>query len=434
MNLQPSRGTRDFLPVDKIRREYVLNIVERVFRKYGFDPIETPAFESWDVLSAKGGGGEAVKNEIYYFKDKGDRELGLRFDLTVPVGRVVAANPNLPKPFKRYQIGRVWRYDRPQAGRFREFWQADIDTLGSSDPLADAEVLAATGEAFKELGFKDYTIRINNRKILDGLMQRAGISEKEWLDVIRSLDKLEKFGRDTVVKELADKGVSEDIVEQLLSMIEMRGGAEVLKDAKNILKGIKIGEEGIKELELILNYLKIFKAKNIVVDFSLARGLDYYTGAVFEVFVKGGEEFGSVAGGGRYDQLIKAFGGAEMPSTGISLGIERILEVMEKRKMFEDIGKSFTNIFVVLVDESIKDEALKIVETLRSEGFNCDVNLRKRSLTKQLDYANARGIRYLVIVGQRDLKEKKVTVKDMATGNEDKVAIKELAGEISNFI
>ena len=434
MNLQPPRGTRDFLPVDKIRREYVLGVVEKVFQKYGFDPIETPAFENWEVLAAKGGGGEAVKDEIYYFKDKNDRELGLRFDLTVPVGRVVAANPNISKPFKRYQIGRVWRYDRPQAGRFREFWQADIDTLGSNDPLADAEVLAAAGEAFRELGFKDYTIRINNRKVLDGLMQKAGISDEGWLGIIRSLDKLEKFGKGTVVKELAEKGISKGTVEQLLSMIGMKGGSDVLKKAKAELKGIEVGEKGIEELEQILGYLKAFKAKNIVVDFSLARGLDYYTGAVFEVFIKGGEEFGSVAGGGRYDQLIKAFGGQGLPSTGISLGIERILEVMEKKKMFDKVGNSFTSIFVALVDESIREDAIKIVERLRSEGFNCDINLRKRSLTKQLDYANARGIRYVIIVGSRDIKEKRVTVKDMATGKETSVEIKELAGEISNFI
>lgn len=434
MNLQPPRGTRDFLPPNKIRREFVIRVIERVFRKYGFDPIETPAFENWDVLAAKGGGGEAVKDEVYYFKDKNDRELGLRFDLTVPTGRVVAANPNLAKPFKRYQLGRVWRYDRPQAGRFREFWQADIDTLGSNDPLADAEVLAAAGEAFRELGFKDYKIRINNRKVLDGLMQKAGISEKEWPNVIRSLDKLEKFGKGTVVKELADKGVSKDTAEQLLSMIGISGGAVVLKKAKALLKGIEVGEKGVEELEQILNYLKIFKAKNIVVDFSLARGLDYYTGAVFEVFIKGGEEIGSIAGGGRYDQLIKAFGGPEMPSTGISLGVERILEVMEKKKMFDGVGNTLTNIFVALVDNSVKNDAVKIVETLRAEGFNCDISLRKRSLSKQLDYANARGIRYLVIVGPRDLKEKKVTVKDMATGKETKVGIKELVGEISSFI
>src|SRR3989338_10448809 len=313
---QNARGTRDTMPEEMIRFKYVIDVIKRIYEKYGFDPLDTPVFEEWGLLSAKQGGGEEIKQEIYYFKDKSERELGLRFDLTVPLARVFVNSPELPLPFKRYQIAKVWRYDKPGANRWREFWQADIDVVGSESIEAEAEGLKAICEIFYELGFSDFSIRINNRKTVEAFVKSVDV--KDYVDVFRSVDKMDKIGEDGVRKELEGKGVEEDKIKKILEFIKIRN----IEDAR------KFVSEGLDELETITSLLKDY-GKNISVDMSLVRGLEYYTGPVFEVTL--GEGLPSVGGGGRYDNLTESVGGKKIPATGISLGVDRIVSVMGER-------------------------------------------------------------------------------------------------------
>ena len=425
---QPPRGTRDFLPEEMIRLEFVINVLKKIFEKYGFESFETPAFENFELLAAKGGGGDAIKDQIYYFKDKSDRELGLRFDLTVPLARVVANNPQLPKPFKRYCIGRVWRYEEIRKDRFREFWQCDVDTIGSNSMEADAEILAIVVEALEELGFKKFCVKLNNRKILSGLIELIKVPEEKKYGVFRAIDKIIKFGEDIVKKELENAGLTQEQIDKLLKLIKIEGSPEkVLKDGEKLLKDTKIGLDGLNELKGIVDSSKSYGfTDKIVIDFSLARGLDYYTGPIFEVMDTSGKNIGSLAGGGRYDKLIELFGGRPTPATGLSLGIERIIEVMKEEKIF-DLPKTKVKVFVANVNDDVKGEAIKIANKLRKDGISCLVDLMNRNLTKQLEYADSLDIPYVVIVGPEELKRKVVKVKDMKKKKESEVKIEELS-------
>ena len=429
---QPPRGTRDFLPEEMIRLEYVMNILKKTFEKYGFSNFETPAFENFELLAAKGGGGDAIKDQIYYFKDKSDRELGLRFDLTVPLARVVANNPQLPKPFKRYCIGRVWRYEEIRKDRFREFWQCDIDTVGSISMDSDAEILAIVVETLETLGFKKFCIKLNNRKILTGLIELIKAPEGKKFDVFRAIDKLIKFGEDTIRQELENAGLTTEQINKLLRMIKLEGSPEkILKEGEKILKSTKIGMEGLKELKEIVDSSKSYDfTDRIVIDFSLARGLDYYTGPIFEAIDTSGKNIGSLAGGGRYDNLIEVLGGRHTPATGISFGIERIIEVMKEEMMF-DFPRTKIKVFVANVNEEVKDDTIKITQELRKNGIPCQSNLMNRGLTKQLEFADSLGIPYVIIIGPKELRKKVVKLRDMKKKIESEVKIKELIKKLS---
>jgi histidyl-tRNA synthetase len=427
---QPPRGTRDFLPEEMIRLEYVMNTFKKIFEKYGFENFETPTFENFELLAAKGGGGDLIKDQIYYFKDKSDRELGLRFDLTVPLARVVANNPQLPKPFKRYCVGKVWRYEEIRKDRFREFWQCDIDTVGSSSMESDTEILAVVVEVLETLGFKKFCIKLNNRKILTGLIELIQAPEEKKFDIFRTIDKLDKLDKDSVKNELENVGLDENQITQLFKLIKLEGSPEyVLKKGEDILIKTKIGLEGLNELKEIVNFSKIYGfADKIVIDFSLARGLDYYTGPIFEAVDTSGKNIGSLAGGGRYDELIELFGGRPSPATGISFGIERIIEIMKEEKML-DLCKTKVKVFVANVNENVKKEAIKIAKKLRKEGINCQTDLMKRSLTKQLEFADSLGIPYVIIIGPEELKKNKVKLRDMKLKKEKETKIEELIRE-----
>ena len=406
MGFQVPKGTRDFLPKEAINFFKLIQTVRKVFEEYGFDPIITPAFESFELLAAKGGLGEAVKDEIYYFKDKSDRELGLRFDMTMPLARVVSSNPQMPKPFKRYVIDKVWRYDNPQAMRWREFWQADIDVVGSSSVLADVECLAAVCKILSELGLKDYFIRVNSRKLLDGLMSKS-VPENRILEVFRILDKQDKIGIEQVKEELNSIGVDGKAIIKVLTE-----------------KDIDISSfEGGQEIKEFFEYAKAYGIdKKLKLDLSLVRGLEYYTGVVFEVFV--GAKV-SCGGGGRYDNLIEVVGGAKISATGISLGLDRIFEVMKEKKIFE-MKNTVTKVFVANVDEKTKKNAIKIAQKLRNEGISCQTDLMNRNLSKQLQYADSLGIPYSIVVGEKELKEKKFKLKDMKKKTERKMELEEI--------
>jgi histidyl-tRNA synthetase len=418
------RGTRDFMPNEMIRRRFVMEKIRKVFENYGFDEIETPAFERWDVLAAKCG--EEIREQIYKFEDRGGRLLGLRFDLTVPLARLVASNPTIPKPFKRYCISRVWRYEEPQSGRFREFWQADADVIGSDKMDADVEVLAVAADCLKALGFTDFTFRLSNRKILDGFVKLAGIPESKALDVFRALDKLDKIGFGGVKKELSRRGVSEGSSEMLLTPISLRGIGEIPREARKLLRGIKVAEEGFNELDEILEKTADYAiAGKFIVDFSLIRGLDYYTGPIYEISVQAKKNVGSVAGGGRYDNLIALYGGVASPATGISLGIERIVEIMEDEGMF-DQPKTLVKLFVSAVDKSVQRDALAIAKRSREAGISTEVDLMGRRLTKQLEHADSKGIPYVLVVGPEEVKRGKFRLKLMKTREEREVSVDEL--------
>jgi len=410
------KGTRDFLPVEMILRQQVLETIRKVFETFGFQPLETSALETWDVLSAKGAGGDEILKESYNFEDKSGRKIGLRYDLTVPLARVIADNPNLPLPFKRYQIEKVWRYGDISKDRFREFLQADIDIVGSESSIADAEIIACAIECFNALGFKKFIVRLNSRKVLEEILKLSSITEKT-VDVLRIIDKIDKVGINNVKKELEDKETPTDSIKKLLEFIETKN-EKVLKKIENL--------EGAKELKEIISYLKKMKLDSKVkIDLSLARGLDYYTGPIFEVFAE--EGIGSVAGGGRYDRMIGLFLKRDVPATGISLGIERIIEVMKERKMAEEI-KNKTKIFVIAVNDNVRDKVLEIVQMLR-KTMTVDYDLRFRNLSKQLEYVNSLGIPFAIIVGEKELKKNSVKIRNMKTGKEEFVKINKISSK-----
>ncbi len=426
---QTPRGTRDFLPQDMLRRNYIFGRVRNVFERFGFVPLETPAFEDWKLLAAKGGGGDEIKNEIYYFKDKSGRELGLRFDLTVPTARVVAGNPQLPMPFKRYQIGRVWRYDRPQAGRFREFWQADADIIGSDSMLADTECIAAAAQCLKELGFRDFEIRLNNRKVLNGMVQLAGVPEGKSQDVFRILDKIEKIGESEVMAGL-EKIIGREKAGKILEMIGTKGGKGMLAGQKKLMGSIEIALEGIGELEEILKYARVYGILDrIVIDFSLVRGLDYYTGPIFEIVVKAKNNIGSVMGGGRYDKMIELYGGKPSPATGMSLGLERIFEIMSSEGMFKEIDKATARVFVAPArdEPKLREECVKLTGKLRGMGIPADTDFMGRKLKKIFEYVDSAGIPFMIILGEKELKSGKLTLRDMGKRQEKRLVFEKAA-------
>jgi histidyl-tRNA synthetase len=413
--IQPPKGTRDFLPEEMAVRQFVFDIAREVFERFGFEPLETPAIESWELLSKKGGGGEDIRKEIYCFKDKGDREIGLRFDLTAPLGRVAAGNPQIPKPFKRYQMAPVWRYDNPQAGRFREFWQADADIVGSASMDSEAECLVAAVTILEALGFRDFSIRLNNRKILNGIIEFLGIPKEKAPDVFRSLDKLEKIGEHEVLKGVTRAGMKETKAKKLLQMIKARGSPDtILQRERKRLESYSTAKQGMDELEQIVRRCKAYGiAGKLIIDLSLVRGLDYYTGPIFEISVRTKKEIGSIAGGGRYDNLVEAYGGRWTPAVGISLGIERICEIMEAEKMLKKAGNK-TKVFVAVADGELMENAIFVAQKLRAAGINCQVELMGRSLGKQLEYADRLKIPFAVIVGVQELRKGKYTVREMA--------------------
>jgi histidyl-tRNA synthetase len=417
---QPPRGTRDFLPEEMYKRNWVLDQIRGVYEAYGFEPLGTPAFESWELLKLKSG--EDVINQIYYFKDKADRELGLRFDLTTSLARVVAVHRELQMPFKRYAMGTVWRYENPSEKRFREFWQADADTVGVSSSIADAEVLSAAVDCLKKMGFEGFMIKLNDRRIIEAFIRQAGVPQERILDAIRAVDKLLKIGKEGVIEKLAKLSVEKKSAIQLLGSLSLTGSPEsVLDEIEKKLPNSTEGLAGLKALKELIEYAKSFGfAEYIVVELSLARGLDYYTGPVFEVFAKGFEDYGSIAGGGRYDGIINLMGGGSTPATGISFGIDRLIPLIEMKEGFQEI-KLGVDVLIAPMSDSVKSEAIKVAQDLRTVGISTIIDLLGRRFTKQLEYADKKGVRKVVIIGERELKEGYLTIRDMKTGAQVKV-------------
>lgn len=403
MKLETPPGTRDFLPHEMVKRQEVIDKIRASFESYGFSPSETPAFEYAELLEDKYGEEEKL---IYKFEDMGGRKLALRYDLTVPLVRVVSMN-QLTMPYKRYCIARVWRFDRPQKGRFREFWQCDVDIVGVSGMEADAEVVVCAIDTLEALGLKGFKFKINNRKVLDDLLNKIGIEKSKEILVFRALDKLEKIGEKQVRKEL--KELPKEQINKLMKLLKI----DNLKDVEKLVGPT----EGVKEMKRLFALLKTY-GKGAELDLGMVRGLDYYTGPIFEVDLG---DYGSIAGGGRFDKIIGKISGKEgIPAVGISLGIERIIEVMREKKLLSD-KKSSIKIYVLRADSESEKEVLRIIQKLRRAGFATAGDLIGRNFSNQMKYANKLGVEKVVIVGKKDLTDGNVTIKDMESGKQNAV-------------
>jgi len=423
-NLERLKGTRDFLPVEKIIRNRIVDAFRKVFERYGYNPLETPAIEKLATLTAKGGAGvgsEAYK-EIYKFKDLRGRKLGLRFDLSVPLSRVMATNLQIAKPFKRYQIGRTWRDGPTKVGRYKEFWQCDVDIIGAKSICADAEVLAIYTDVFKELGL-NVVIKINNRKLLNGVLKYANLPKNKWMGAIMSIDKLDKIGRDGVIDDAKERGIGEDYLIKVLDILEQEGSNAVLLKRIGELVDNDEAREGLQEIKAMLKFASKMGAKNVVFSPSLARGLAYYTGPVFEVFFKSGKFKSSLAGGGRYDNLIKELSGGEvdLPATGTTFGLDTIYDALKIEKKIP-LKKSVVKVFIVPIGPTQLD-SLRIVKELRAAGINADVDMVGRAPSRNFNYVDNQGIPYAIVVGARELAKGKVTLKDMKVGKERLVTV-----------
>jgi histidyl-tRNA synthetase len=434
---KPARGTRDFLPEDVRRREYVIGVVRDVYRRYGFEPLETPAFENIETLMGKYG--EEGNQLVFKILKRGEHEksgeadLALRYDLTVPLARVVAEYQGaLPTLFKRYQIQPVWRADRPARGRFREFYQCDIDASGSTSPVVEAEILGAVSDILTTLGFQDFAIRLNHRRVLTALLDSAGVDASLHGDALVALDKLDKIGADGVAAEFAARGIPAAAGMKALSFFV--GVASSTLETLARLGGVLADHEAIANLRAIVDLAGATPAAGrIRVDPSLARGLSYYTGAIMEIAVEG---IGSLGGGGRYDNLVGMFLGRDVPACGFSLGLERIIVVMTERNMFPaSVVQRAVDIVVTFLDDAARAEALKLAGELRQHRFPVDVFPdAARKFDKPLKYASARGARVMVIFGENEVTRGEVSIRNLTTREQSSVARAEAVETISRIL
>ena len=432
---QPARGTRDFLPADVRRRAHVIGVVRDVYERYGFEPLETPAFENIETLLGKYG--EEGNKLIFKILKRGEHEasgqadLALRYDLTVPLARVVAEHQSsLPRYFRRYQIQPVWRADRPARGRFREFYQCDIDAIGSTSPVVDVEVLAAVSDVLVTLGFNDFRIRLNDRRVLQALVTTAGVPPERETDVFVALDKLDKIGADGVRTEMETRGISRDVAVRCLDAFRVNLD-EVPDAALSNLEGRVGSERGVTAtLRAIVALAESTSAAGrIRIDPSLARGLSYYTGAIMEIAVP--DLAGSLGGGGRYDNLVGMFLGREVPACGFSLGLERIIVVMAERGMFPpEVRTAPADVMVALWDEPSRGEALALAARLRREGLRVEVYPEPDKPGRQFKYAGLRGYPLVVLAGEDERRQNAVTVRNMRTARQATVPASELVAHI----
>lgn len=423
------KGTRDFLPEMMIRKQYMIDKLRVVFERYGFEPVETPAMEYYDILVGKYGG-ESEKL-IYPLAYKGGRTLALRYDLTVPLARLVAMNPDLPMPFKRYQIQPVWRADNPQLrqGRFREFVQCDADTVGTASVLADAEIIGMIDACLLELGVKGFVNKINNRKILFALASHLSLDEKAAAGMIRIMDKRDRSGIEGVQKELAEAGYESRVIDVVTKMTQISGSSSgKVAQLLDVLEGDEAAREGIKEMETIFAALAgqgIDEAR-WEFDPSLARGLDYYTGPIFEAVLPEHPHIGSLCGGGRYDGLIGRYAGRDIPATGATIGLDRIIAAMEQLGLLPE-ARTKVAALVCLFDEASSGVTQGAAALLRAAGLNVDIYPEPAKLKKQFAYADRRGIPVVVVMGPEEVSANKATVKNMKTGVQETVPREALA-------
>ena len=445
------KGTRDFGPEEMIRRNYIFDTIKGVFRLYGFQPLETPAMENLSTLLGKyGDEGDKLLFKILnsgdFLSGVSDEQLhgnpnalstrlcekGLRYDLTVPLARyVVQHQGEISFPFKRYQIQPVWRADRPQKGRYREFYQCDVDVIGTRSLLCEVELVEIVERVFKALGIR-VALKMNNRKILFGIAEAIGHADK-MMDITIAIDKLEKIGLDNVKAELMERGLDREAVDKLQPILELSGdNAQKLNQLKEVLAVSETGMKGIEEMETVFGYVgRLGIDLTVELDLSLARGLNYYTGAIFEVKALD-FAIGSICGGGRYDDLTGIFGMPNMSGVGISFGADRIYDVMTGLSLFPEEVNSSTRVLFVNLGAEEEAAVLPLLRQLRGREIAAEIYPEAGKMKKQMEYANRRGIPYVVIVGSQELEAGAATVKDMRTGEQRQVLLDKLATEICN--
>lgn len=432
VNLTPPSGTRDFLPADVKLREGVFAAIKQVFESFGFVPLETPAFERIEILNGKYGKEE--ERLIYKILKRGEQavtgkaDLALRYDFTVPLARVIARYQNkLPKIFKRYQIGPVWRADRPGKGRFREFYQADVDIIGTESRMADAEILLVLSESLTRLGLQKFVIRFNSRKVLVGLMEAWNVPTQLQANILTVLDKFDKIGDEGIKEELLKQGAPQKIIERIATFLEIlpADSSGLIKVIKKILQTSPLGRLGLKEVEEVTSLVTpILKGGRIIFFPLLARGLAYYTGPIFEIYTE--RLTTSIASGGRYDNLIGIFVGKSIPACGGSLGIERILLSLKEQKA-EKIP-TFTQVLVTVWDKDFQEDALCFAAKIRNSGLSAETYLGKDKISQQLRYASNKGIPFVVLFGPDEKSKKKVTIKNLQTGLQAMLSQDEFVG------
>ena len=451
-NQKPSipKGTRDFSPEEMMRRNFIFDTIKEIFQRFGYLPIETPAMENLSTLTGKyGEEGDRLLFKILnsgdYLKKTNEEdfespnlnklavkicEKGLRYDLTVPFARYIVQNRNdITFPFKRYQIQPVWRADRPQRGRYREFYQCDVDVIGSNSLINEVELVLIIDEVFNKLGIETI-IKINNRKILSGIAEVIGEADK-MIDITIAIDKLEKIGLEKVNEELSAKGLSKKAIEKLQPILNLEGILqEKFPKLQEILKDSKIGMEGIEELMTVLRYLKDLKLKNKwTFDLTLARGLNYYTGAIFEVVAKD-IKFGSICGGGRYDDLTGIFGLPEVSGVGISFGADRVYDVMNELNLFPEESSTTSKVMFVNFGKEEEKYCLKLLKKIRESGISSELYPDSAKMKKQMKYADNKNIPYVILVGENEMKNNLITVKDMQSGEQTETSLKKFIEKI----
>lgn len=451
------KGTRDFGPEQMAKRNFILNTIREVYQKFGYQPLETPSMENLSVLTGKYG--DEGDQLLFKILNSGDflsktteqdyhqgspyllpkiAEKGLRYDLTVPFARYVVMNQHeITFPFKRYQIQPVWRADRPQKGRYREFYQCDADVVGTDSLICEAEIVLMIEQVFQKLGIEDFTIKVNNRKILQGLVESIGAQGKEG-DLLVAIDKLDKIGLEKVLAELRERGFTENALQQLLPVFQLEGDNQTrLEAGQKVLQHSQTGKQGLSELQHVFTLANDLgtTGEKVQFDITLARGLSYYTGAIFEVKVNNSDITSSVSGGGRYDNLTGVFGLPNVSGVGISFGVDRIYDVMEDLKLFPQESMVSTQVLVVNFggssDRETEKHALGLLSKLRNAGISAEIYPEAVKLKKQFAYADKKGIPYIVVAGAEEVKNQRYGLKDLKSGEQVMLSLEEIISRIN---
>ena len=426
------KGFRDYPPAAMIPREKLIETAREVYRSYGFSPIDTPALEHLDILTGKGS--EETDKQLYKFEDHGGRAVGMRFDLTVPLARFVAQHiQELGTPFKRYQIATVWRGENTQRGRYREFMQCDFDTIGTTSTTADIETVLVVNDLLTAIGFEKFSIRVNNRLVLSGLLEKEGLADQTG-GVLRALDKLAKVGPDGVAKELTEKvGVTGAQADNVLKLASLSGTNDaILQQLAPLLEGNETGQRGLQQLRELMEAVAAagVPAERLQLDVSIARGLDYYTGMVIETFLDDLPEIGSVCSGGRYDNLAELYTSQKLPGVGASLGLDRLLAAMEELGPI-DGKQSPTEVFIPLFAAERRNDYLRIAARLREAGLAVEVFPEAKKLGKQLQYADRRGFPIALIIGEDEFTSAQCQVKNLSTGESTTAPLSDGCSEVA---
>lgn len=431
------KGFRDYPPAAMLPREWIIDTARRVYRSYGFSPIDTPALEHLEILTGKGSA--ETDKQMYQFEDSGGRMVGMRFDLTIPLARFVAQNiQELGTPFKRYHIANVWRGEKPQVGRYREFMQCDFDTIGTTSLSADIEMVLVLNDLLSALDIGEFTIRVNHRGVLNGLLDKLGLSEKST-DVLRTLDKLDKIGAENVSRELIERiGVSTDQADQLLALTSLNGSNdEMLSAAAELVAGSEVGEQGIAQLQeltsSVLATVPQDAQQRLLFAPSICRGLDYYTGIVLETTLNDLPDIGSVASGGRYDNLAELYTNQKLPGVGASLGLDRLLAALEELGRLQDT-QTPAQVLIPFFAADHRNDYLSLASQLRKAGIAVEFYPEPKKLGKQLQYANKKGFRIALIIGGDEFLAGECQVKDLAHGNSETVPLSDGATEVVTAI